>query len=120
MRKTITVYKYGLLVGAFVIGLALAFGNSQVFGQGIVVVQQPVVKTYEVTTVATPVLRSRVVVPRTMVVQAPMRVVQAPAPTYTVVETQRAPYVRRGAFGLGILPDRIINPRRTDLSIIAQ
>ena len=36
---------------------------------------------------------------------------------FKIVEEQKTPFVRRGMFGAGILADRVIVPRRTELKI---
>ena len=127
MRKTDTVFRYALLIGAFLLGCLVAMGTSQALGQNFVVVQQPAtVTTQEVT--ATPVVRSRVFTrtapvlmqtePRVLFSQ-PARpvfsVVRAEPPTYSIVETPSAPFVRSGLFR-----DRIVQPRRNVLTIERQ
>jgi len=113
MKKTDTVFRYGMLAVAFLIGLAVAIGTSQAFGHTLDCTCPAVV-----TATTSKVTVTRTVQPRLVFAQ-PVRpvftVVQAPAPTYTIVETPRAPFVVNGLFR-----DRVVQPRRSNLSIIAQ
>jgi len=43
--------------------------------------------------------------------------VECRSPRYKIVETAPTPYVRHGAFGVGITRDRVIVPRRSMLSV---
>ena len=133
--KKIDVYSYGILALAFVCGCLLVttitakaettFAASPCEAQcdDCVVAAAPTavpVRSYLPRRVtASTVQRTEVVasVPRVrgggMIPL--MTLEQRPAPAYTVVETPRAPWVYRGLFR-----DRVVVPRRTNLSIETQ
>jgi len=129
MRRKLTIRSYAMLAGAFILGLVVALGTSNAFGQVACPASQcPAIMVADVPAVAMTrtIIRPRVVVPQAVVTTQPrvvfaqpMRpaftVVQAPAPQYTIVETPRAPFVVNGLFR-----DRVVQPRRSNLSIIAQ
>lgn len=121
--------KYGLLFGAFLLGCLVVFGTNQAFGQ-VMCPQCPVavVATTTPTVERTWVVRPRVAVTSTVVATptvaqqrvffaprtaAPTMVfTQAQAPTYAVTAAPREPVVVRGVF-----TDRVRVPRGRTLTV---
>jgi len=126
-NSTIRVYRYGILGLAFVCGCIFASFTAKAEtvvatnACDVCVVASPVmvrsVAPWRPRAVVTTVQKTEVTTTAPMVRSARIRPAltfeQSPAPAYSVVETPRAPFVWNGLFR-----DRVVVPRRTDLTVV--